>query len=232
MPGLANHAGDGGKRHLTAHRQNEGLEEQREPRKLARPIGFDEHHPAIGKFDPRRSHFEIAFMLEEVEMPVALCLGVVDRMQSFRPFVRKPAAFGEIDSDGQEPLAGVERDIAHVPGGSDAKGRSEKFVAHARAPAGSRGPRPGGDHDAAMLAAVKNKPCGWPLKERPFLTATARDGPIPAQAGAEEWPQPNKGMLLVRRYRYPLAFRKRPKSRRCPTRNRRLRANNQLYAWP
>ena len=103
-------------------------------------------------------------MLEEVEMPVALRLGVVDRMQSFHPFVRKPAAFGEIDGDGQEPLAGVERDIAHVPGGSDAKGRSEKFVAHARAPAGSRG--------AAAPAAIMMPPCsqpsrqpwGWPLK--------------------------------------------------------------------
>ena len=41
------------------------------------------------------------------------------------------------------------------------------------------------------------------------MTATARDGPIPAQAGAEEWPQPNKGMLLARRNRYPLVFRKR-----------------------
>jgi hypothetical protein len=24
---------------------------------------------------------------------------------------------------------------------------------------------PGADDDAAVLAAVKNKPCGWPLKE-------------------------------------------------------------------
>jgi hypothetical protein len=27
----------------------------------------------------------------------------------------------------------------------------------------------------AVLAAVKNKPFGWPLKERPSLTPTARD---------------------------------------------------------
>jgi hypothetical protein len=27
-----------------------------------------------------------------------------------------------------------------------------------------------------MLAAVKNKPCGWPLFEQPFLTAPARGG--------------------------------------------------------
>jgi len=47
-----------------------------------------------------------------------------------------------------------------------------------------------------MLAAVKNKPCGCPLKERPFLTAPARGSPAVAQAGAEEWLQPNKGMLL------------------------------------
>src|SRR5208337_940649 len=35
---------------------------------------------------------------------------------------------------------------------------------------------PGGDQSAAMLAAVKNKPCGWPLFEQPFLTAPARGG--------------------------------------------------------
>ena len=48
MPGVAHHAGDGGKRHLTAHRQNEGFKEQREPRKLARPIGLDENHRPSG----------------------------------------------------------------------------------------------------------------------------------------------------------------------------------------
>jgi hypothetical protein len=36
---------------------------------------------------------------------------------------------------------------------------------------------PGADDDAAVLAAVKNKPSGWPLKERPFLTAPARGCP-------------------------------------------------------
>ena len=158
MPGLANHARDGGKRHLAAHRQNQRLEQQREARQLARPVGLDQDHPAIGKRDPRRAHLEIALMLEEVQMPVALGLGVVDRMQPFRPFVRKPAAFGEIDGDRQEPLAGVERDIAHVPGGSDAKGRSEKFVAHASP---RRFPRP------ATPAAIMMPPCSQPSRTSP-----------------------------------------------------------------
>jgi hypothetical protein len=98
-------------------------------------------------------------MLEEVEMPVALRLGVVDRMQSFGAFVRKPAAFGKIDGDGQEPLASVERDIAHIPGGGDAKGRREKFVAHARTPAVSRG--------ATAPAAIMMPPCSQPSRTSP-----------------------------------------------------------------
>jgi hypothetical protein len=36
---------------------------------------------------------------------------------------------------------------------------------------------PDGDQHAAMLAAVKNKPSGWPLSERPFLTAPAHGDP-------------------------------------------------------
>ena len=145
-------------------------------------------HPAIGKFDPRCTHFEIAFMLEEIQMPSALRLGVVDRMQSFHPFVRKPAAFGEIDGDGQEPLAGVERDIAHVPGGSDARAAAKVrcSCSCSRWFPRRRGP-----------AAIMMPPCSQPSRTspgvaaegRPFLTATARDGPIPAQAGAEEWPR-------------------------------------------
>jgi hypothetical protein len=42
-------------------------------------------------------------------------------------------------------------------------------------------------HHAAVLAALKNKPCGRPLKEQPFLTAAARAGSPQAWAGTEAW---------------------------------------------
>ena len=116
-------------------------------------------------------------MLEEVEMPVALRLGVVNRVQPFAAFARKAAALGEIDGNNQEPFAGVEAHVFDIPGRLDAKRRREKFVAHLprRFPMHCS---PSGDQNAAMLAAVKSKPCGRPLNERPFLTATARGSPL------------------------------------------------------
>ena len=38
-------------------------------------------------------------MLEEVQMPVALGLGIVNRVQPLRALVRKAAAFLEIDAN-------------------------------------------------------------------------------------------------------------------------------------
>jgi hypothetical protein len=143
MPGLANQTGDSGERHLAAHSQNQGLKQQREARELARPIiGLDENNPAIGKLDPRRPHVEVTFMLEKIEMPVALRLGVVNRMQSFHAFVRKTAAFGEVDGDGQLPLLRAELDIAYMPGAGEAKGGCKQVIAHDHAPVPVGRPRP------------------------------------------------------------------------------------------
>ena len=44
---------------------------------------------------------------------------------------------------------------------------------------------PDNSHHAAVLTALKNKPCGRPLIKRPFLTAVPRDGSATAWAGAE-----------------------------------------------
>jgi hypothetical protein len=98
-------------------------------------------------------------MLEEIEMPVALGLCVVNRMQAFRGFVRKTAAFGEIDADGQQPLPGVKLDIAYIPGAGDAKGRREKFVAHDHTPTGLP--------DAAAPAVIRMPLCSRPSRTSP-----------------------------------------------------------------
>jgi transposase-like protein len=121
----------------------------------------------------------------------ALGLRIVNRMPAFHAGVRKTAAFGEIDADGQQTLVAVKRDIAHIPGAGDAEGGREKVVAHDHAPDVPRGLPPGGDHHAAVLAAVKNKPCGWP-PARPFLTAE----PPPLK-----WSDSNYGYFPMRRTR-------------------------------
>lgn len=53
----------------------------------------NQSHPAIGQLNPGRAHFEIAFVLKEVEMPVALCLRIVNRMRLFGACVRKGCSF-------------------------------------------------------------------------------------------------------------------------------------------
>ena len=103
MPAFANQPGHGGKRHLTAQGQDQRLEQEREAGKLSRPAGLDQNHPAIRELDPGGAHFEIAFVLEEIEMPVALGLGVVNRMQPFQARVRKAAAASEDRCSPQPP---------------------------------------------------------------------------------------------------------------------------------
>ena len=65
-----------------------------------------------------------------------------------------------------------------------------------------------------MLAAVKNKPCGWPLA-RPFLTAAARCGEAFPQAGTERWSEAEQrdasSLRQAVRAAYPLGIQKRRK---------------------
>src|SRR5271157_4227346 len=74
---------------------------------------------------------------------------------------------------------------------------------------GGRGPS--ASHDAAVLAAVKNKPYGWPLKKRPFLTATARGGSASPQAGTKGWSTAEQRDATGRRHNpaYPFKIQKR-----------------------
>jgi len=56
--------------------------------------------------------------------------------------------------------------------------------------------RPSTSNHAAVLTALKNKPCGRPLIKRPFLTALPRDSSAEAWAGTRGWrPEPNKRMV-------------------------------------
>src|SRR3974377_1988458 len=72
---------------------------------------------------PKAGHadFEMAFMLEEVEVAQPLDLGIVDRVLARRLGVGKAAARRKIDVDGEPALPGVEVDRLHEPGRGDAQ---------------------------------------------------------------------------------------------------------------
>jgi hypothetical protein len=94
-------------------------------------------------------------MLEEVEMAVALGLGIVNRMQALRAFIWKTAALLEIDGNRQEFLARVELDILDIPRCFDAKRRREKLVANVVLPC------------VAAPATTRMPPCSQPSRTSP-----------------------------------------------------------------
>lgn len=128
-----------GKRHLLAQHQH--LEQQREPRELARPRRLDLAHRAVGQLDPGHTDLQEALMLEEVQMQVALGHRVVDRVLAIGAEQRKAAARAEIDLDRQRARQRIEPSLAHVPRGLDPEGRFEQFLCHRLQPELGRGCR-------------------------------------------------------------------------------------------
>jgi hypothetical protein len=92
VPGCVDQSGDRGERHLLRHCQNQRLEQQGEAGQLAEPIGLDQHDSPVGQFDPWCSHLQVVFVLEEIEVPQALGLRVIDRVRALDTRRQKPAA--------------------------------------------------------------------------------------------------------------------------------------------
>jgi hypothetical protein len=87
MPAFTNDAGDCRKRHLLGEHQYQRLEQQGEAGEFAHPIGLDERHFAVPQPKARHAHFEMAIMLEEVEVAQPLCFG-------YRGLGARPAPWG------------------------------------------------------------------------------------------------------------------------------------------
>ncbi len=113
---------------LTCQQQHERLEQQREPGELAAPGRGDLHDLAVGQLHPGNPHFELALVLEEVQVPVGLGDRVVHRMHTGLPRHRKAAAELEIDTDIELPLAGIDVHPGDEPGTADAEGRLEDLL--------------------------------------------------------------------------------------------------------
>ena len=72
-------------------------------------------------------------MLEEVEVPQPLGLGVMDRMHTFDARCREPAPGDEVDADRQDLSSRVEINAPDIPGFGNAERRFKQLVLHAQA---------------------------------------------------------------------------------------------------
>ena len=94
---LAHDARHRGKRHLLREHQDQRLEQQGEAGQPAGKLGLDQAHRAIGQLHPRGTNLQVAFVLEEVQVPVRLGYGVVHRVCTFMAGHGEAAASNEID---------------------------------------------------------------------------------------------------------------------------------------
>ena len=70
-------------------------------------------------------------MLEEIEMPQALDLGVVYRMRAREAGCCKPRPGDEIDADCQGLFSSIKNDAVDIPRLGDAQGEFKELVLHA-----------------------------------------------------------------------------------------------------
>jgi len=130
MPGFARYPRYGRERHLLGQHENKRLEQQGEAGQFADPIRLDQGDLAIRQFDSRNTDFEIAFVLEEVQMPVTLGLGIVGRMDTIGTGVSKPTASNKIDLDSQTLSFGIEVNTLNVPRIHNAQSSFKDLVRH------------------------------------------------------------------------------------------------------
>lgn len=82
MPGQIHQSGNGREGHFSAQGHDQRLEQQREAGQPAGPAGFNLPNAAIGQTHPRHPDLQVALVLEEIQMPIALGYGVVGRMHN------------------------------------------------------------------------------------------------------------------------------------------------------
>lgn len=97
---------------------------------FARPGRLDQSDLAVRQFDARHTDIEMAFMLEEVQMPVTFDLRIVDRMHTLYAGIGKAATSNEIDVDGQTFLLGIEIDTLDIPRIGDAESSFKDLILH------------------------------------------------------------------------------------------------------
>ena len=113
---LADQGGDRPDRHLLAERHRQRFEQQREPRSRARPRDLDLMHAVLWAADPWDPGGQERLMLEEVEMPPRLLLGVVHlAVGPLALWAREPRSLREVQDQLQPPRLTVEVDAHDAP---------------------------------------------------------------------------------------------------------------------
>ena len=130
MPGQADQTGHRRKGHFPAHRHDQSLEEQGKAGEPSGPVGFDLPNAAIGQAHTRDANLQVALVLKEVQVPIALGHGVVRRMHTLDAGHGKAATSDEVDGNGQHLLLGVELNPVDVPRGGNAQGGFEQLGGH------------------------------------------------------------------------------------------------------
>ena len=130
MRRLAHDARHGGKRHLARQHQDKGFEQQREARQPSGKVRLDQAHRTIGQFHARRAHLQIALMLEEVQVPVALGHCVVNRVNTLMTRDLKPTTTLEVNHHGQCLGRLLKVNRGHIPRLMDSQGSFKQLGSH------------------------------------------------------------------------------------------------------
>jgi len=115
MVRLPHHPGDRQHGHLPDHGHDQGLKEQRESRSFPGPRDGHQMHAMFRTLDSRHPGVEIGRMLEEIEMPPDLLLGVIDRAILATDWTRKLATPWEVHMQVKALLLRCELNLAHHP---------------------------------------------------------------------------------------------------------------------
>src|SRR5690606_39336703 len=86
-----------------------------EAAELPRPRRLDQPYRAIGQLHARHSHLEKAFVLKEVQMPIALRLRVIRGMLACDLRMGETAAGPEVHVNGERTSGGIEPCLSYIP---------------------------------------------------------------------------------------------------------------------
>jgi len=130
MPALAGQARHGRKRHFPRQHQHQRLKEQCDAGQLPGPVRFHLTHRTTGQLHARDADLQVALVLEEVQLPVALAHRVMHWMDTGLAGHGEPAAGGKIDANGQRLHRWIQVNGHHMPWLGNAQGGLEKLLVH------------------------------------------------------------------------------------------------------
>jgi hypothetical protein len=126
---LADQHGDRLDRHLGQQRHQQRLKQQGEPAAGPRPGKRHLPGPVRWAGHPWHAGVQVGLVLEEVQVPPGLGLGVVDRAGGLVAVgAGEAGAFGEVQAQVQPAGRGVEPGPGHLPGFGKAKSSLEQVV--------------------------------------------------------------------------------------------------------